>query len=85
MRSSENSLEAEFSGDLLRRPVYFFKNARFKIISQSFFIQNRALCKHIVFAAVQFLQNQVVPPTIIIRNSNPKRPFQRFTQGRNRL
>lgn len=43
-------------------------------------IQNGALCKHIVSARVQFLQNQLRPNTII-RSSKPIRPFNSRAKG----
>jgi len=46
-----------------------------------FLIQNRALCKHIVFAAVQFLQNQLSADNNHPQ-FKPQTSFQRFTQGR---
>ena len=61
MRSSENSLEAFKL--LFRRPLapvaLFLQECPFQNNQPIFLIQNRALCKHIVFAAVQFLQNQL--------------------------
>ena len=83
MRSSENSLEAFKL--LFRRPLapvaLFLQECPFQNNQPIFLIQNRALCKHIVFAAVQFLQNQLSADNNHPQ-FKPQTSFQRFTQGR---
>ena len=83
MRSSENSLEAFKL--LFRRPLapasLFLQECPFQNNQPIFFIQNRALREYIVFAAVQFLQNQLSADNNHPQ-FKPQTSFQRFTQGR---